>query len=214
VQTLETMATHAMRVVHAPDAHWRTAPLAYSPCFYLTMCVEMAIRAGMADAVLAAIESLRTIVLWTTADVDTRTVETQALDTLFTIAVASYAKPDSVWCFPAMKAMLSAAQRDIQIRQYNNLPTLETVLRRAVALAPFEVAMEKAGRQRLQTFPPYDMSFEANIAVLLDAVADQVAVDPQRRWINPFDPFLGASEDIIGHFREARISKTRSSKNG
>jgi hypothetical protein len=202
IKTLEAMTTHAMQVVHAPDGRWRTAPLAYSPCFYLGMCVQTAIRAGMADVVLAAIDSLQTILLKKTLAVDTATVEAQALDTLFTILVASYAKPDSVWAFPAMKAILIGARHDIQIRGYKHLPELEKVLQNALAVAAAEVQMEKAGMRRLQTFPPYDLGFEANIAMLLDIVADQVKVDPERDWANPFREFVEASEDIVHHFRD------------
>jgi hypothetical protein len=202
IQTLEAMTTHAMQVAHSPDGRWRSAPLAYSPCFYLGMCTETAIRAGMADAVLAAIDSLRTILLKKTTEIDTATVEAQALENLFKILVASYAKLDSVWAFPAMKAMLLGARHDIQIRGYDHLPLLENVLGHALAVAPFEVAMEKVGQRRLQTFPPYDMGFEGNIATLLDIVADQVKFDPKRRWINPFDEFVEASEDIVHHFRD------------
>jgi hypothetical protein len=153
IQTLEAMTTHAMRVVHTTDGRWRTAPLAYSPCFYLGMCAETLIRAGLADAVLAAIESLRVILLKKTREIDTATVEAQALDTLFTILVASYAKPDSVWAFPAMKAMLLGARHDIQVHRYEHMPMLEKVLGHALAVAPAEVAMERAGQRRLQTFP-------------------------------------------------------------
>jgi hypothetical protein len=207
IRTLEAMTTHAMQVIHAPDGRWRTAPLAYSPCFYLGMCVKIAIRAGMADAVLAAIDSLQTILLKKTTEIDTRTVEPQALDTLFTILVASYAKQDSVWAFPAMKAMLIGARHDLQIRGYQHLPELEDALGHALAVAPFEVQMEKAGMRRLQTFPPYDLGFEGNIAMLLDIVAGQVKVDPERRWINPFHEFVEASEDIVHHFRDlARVN--------
>ena len=80
MQTLEVMTTRAMEMVHSQDGHWQTAPLAYSPCFYLGMCVQTAIRENMADAVLAAVNSFQTILVKKTADVDTRTVEAQALE--------------------------------------------------------------------------------------------------------------------------------------
>jgi hypothetical protein len=144
------MTTHAMQVVHTADGRRRTAPLAYSPCFYLGMCTENLIPAGMSDAVLAAIESLRVIMLKKTGEIDTATVEAQALDNLLTILAASYARSDSVWAFPAMKAMLLGARHDIEIRAYQNLPMLEKVLGLALAVAPAEVAMERAGRRQLQ----------------------------------------------------------------
>jgi hypothetical protein len=201
MQTLEVMTTRAMEMVHSQDGHWQTAPLAYSPCFYLGMCVQTAIRENMADAVLAAVNSFQTILVKKTADVDTRTVEAQALESLFTITAASYARPDSVWAFPAMNAMLFAARRDIQVRGYRDLPMLKTVLGYSVLLAPLEVAMDKAGKRRIQTFPPYSLGFEANVAMLLYMVAGQVEVDAERPWVNPFHEFLEASEDIADHYR-------------
>jgi hypothetical protein len=206
IQTLEKMTTHAMQIVHVQAGRFRTAPLAYAPSFYMNMCTEIAIRTNMADAVLAAIDSFKTIYLKRTADVDTRTTETQALDSFFIIAVASYARPDSVWAFPAMKAMLIAARHDIEIRGYGNLPALESVLGKALQLAPYEVQMDATGQRRVQTFPPYDLGFEANLAMLLDKIASQITVDVERSWINPFHEFLQASEDIAHHFRD--LSRT------
>src|ERR1700747_1781361 len=72
IVTLEGMTTYAMTVIHTQAGHWQTAPLAYSACFYLSMCAETAMRTNMADAVLAAIGSFRTILLKKTTDVDTR----------------------------------------------------------------------------------------------------------------------------------------------
>ena len=202
IQTLEKMTTHAMQITHTPDGRWRTAPLAFAPAFYMNMCTEIAIRANMADAVLAAIDSFRTIYLKKTAEVETRTTESKVLKSLFTIAASSYARTDSVWAFPAMKAMLIAARHDIGVQGYDNLPALETVLRNALQLAPIEVKMETTGQRLVQTYPPYDLGFEANVAMLLDKVASQVTVDAERPWVNPFREFLEASEDIVHHFRD------------
>jgi hypothetical protein len=155
IRTLEAMTTHAMQVVHAPDRRWRTAPFAYSPCFYLGMCVQTAIRAGMADAVLAAIVSLQTILLKKTTEIDTTTVEAQALDTLrdpgrelreggFRLGLSGH------------EGHVNRGGHDLQIGGYQHLPQLEKVLGQALAVAPFEVQMEKVGMRRLQTFSPYD----------------------------------------------------------
>jgi hypothetical protein len=62
IQTFGAMTEHAMTIVH-DNAGWRRAPLSHSPCFYLDLCFQTAVRAGMADAVLAAVSSLQTILL-------------------------------------------------------------------------------------------------------------------------------------------------------
>jgi len=100
-----------------------------------------------------------------------------------------------------MKAMLIGARHDLRLRGYQDLPLLKTVLGHALAAAPLEIQMEKAGMRRLQTFPPYDLGFEGNIAILLDIVASQIKIDPDRGWINPFHEFVEASQDIVQHFR-------------
>jgi hypothetical protein len=202
IRTLEAMTTHAMQVVHAPDRRWRTAPFAYSPCFYLGMCVQTAIRAGMADAVLAAIVSLQTILLKKTTEIDTTTVEAQALDTLFVILVASYAKADSVWAFPAMKAMLIGAGMTFKLAATSICPSLK---RSSGRRSPSRHSKSRWRRSACAAFKRSRLTtlgFEGNIAMLLDIVAGQVKVDPERRWIDPFHEFVEASEDIVRHFRD------------
>jgi hypothetical protein len=86
--TLGNMAAHAMTMVHTSDLQ-RTAPLAFSPVFYMGLCAKAAIPVGVEDALLAAIEGTRTIFAKISTDTDTRAAEAQALDFLFTIAVSS-----------------------------------------------------------------------------------------------------------------------------
>ena len=69
-----------------------------------------------------------------------------------------------------------------------------------------EVAMEKAGKRMLQTFPPYSLGFEASVPALLEMVAHRVTVDAKRPRSNPFHDFLEAAEDVLDHYRE--LSKT------
>jgi len=134
-------------------------------------------------------------------------VEAQSLESLLRLAEASYITPDAVWGFPAVKAMLLAARHDIQLHGYDKYrTTFKKALDYARLLAPMEVAMETAGRRMLQTFPPYDLAFEANIPVLFEMVAHHVKVDAERPWSNPFDDFLEAAEDVRNHYRE--LSKT------
>jgi hypothetical protein len=81
IQTLGAMTTYAMGVIHDQSGRRQTTPLAYSPCFYLDLCVQTAIRANLPDAVLAAVEILQGILLTAAKDVDTSTVEAKALET-------------------------------------------------------------------------------------------------------------------------------------
>jgi hypothetical protein len=180
--------------------------LAYSPCFYLGLCVKTAIRANMGDAVLAAIKILQGIPLAATKDVDTSTVEAEALESLFTIAVSSYAVPDSGTAFPAVEAMLFAARHDIRTRGYRRLPKLKTVLTNILFLTPSEVAMEAAGKGVRQTYPAYSLGFEANIPALLEVVAHAALPVDGRRRAGPFREFLEAAEDIVHHYRQ--LAKT------
>jgi hypothetical protein len=206
VQIIAGMTTNAMTMIHLSHG-WKKAPLAFSPCFYLGLCATVAVKANMRDAVLAAVSGFQGILLSQTKDVDTPELEAQSLESLLRLAEVSYITPDAVWGFPAVKAMLLAARHDIQLHGYDKYrPTFKKVLDYARLLAPMEVAMETAGRRMLQTFPPYDLAFEANIPVLFEMVAHQVKVDAERPWSNPFDDFLEAAGDVRNHYRE--LSKT------
>jgi hypothetical protein len=204
MQIMAGMTTHAMTMVHLSHG-LKKAPLAFSPCFYLGGCATTAVKANMGDAVLAAVSGFQDILLSQTKDVDTAELEAQSLQSLLTLARASYA-PDAVWGFAAVKAMLLAARHDIQLHGYRDHSTLKTVLDYARLLAPMEVAEETAARRMLQTFPPYGLAYEANIPVLFEMVAHQVKVDAERPWSNPLDDFLEAAEDVRNHYRE--LSKT------
>lgn len=63
IRTFGRMAEHAMTILHEQNGLWRKAPLAFSPVFYLDLCVQIAIRAGMADAVLGGASALQAILL-------------------------------------------------------------------------------------------------------------------------------------------------------
>jgi hypothetical protein len=206
IQTIAGMTTHAMTMIHLSDGGWKKAPLAFSPCYWLGLCATIAVKSNMGDAALAAVSGFQTILLNQRKDLDTADLEAQSLESLLTLALTSYIKPDYVWGFPAVKAMLLAARHDIELHGYHDHPTLKTVLESVRSLAPLEIAMEKAGERRLQTFPSYDLGFEASVPALLEMVAHQVTVDSERPWVNPFHEFLEAAEDVRHHYRE--LSKT------
>jgi hypothetical protein len=206
IQIMAGMTTHAMTMIHLSHG-LKKAPLAFSPCFYLGLCATTAVKANMGDAVMAAVSGFQGILLSQTKDVHTAELEAKSLESLLTLAQASYIMPDAVWGFPAVKAMFLAARHDIELHGYDEYrTTLKTVLHYARLLAPWEVAMEKAGKRMLQTFPPYNLGFEANVPALLEMVAHRVTVDAKRPWSNAFHDFLEAAEDVWDHYRE--LSKT------
>jgi hypothetical protein len=156
----------------------------------------------MADAVLAAIESLRVILLKEKQRNRHRDRGGASARQSLHDPCRELREAGLRLGFSGDEGHVAGARHDIEIRGYENLPMLEKVLGHALAVAPAEVAMERAGRRQLQTFPPYDMGFEGNIAALLFIVAGQVKVDPERRRVNPFHEFVEASEDIVQHFRD------------
>jgi len=203
IRTFGAMTEHAMTILHEQNGTWRKAPLAFSPCFYLDLCVQIVIRAGMADAILAGVASLQAILLKPVKEVDTASTEAEAIQSLCAIAAAGYLKPELVSVYPATQAMLFAARHAIAIRGYRQQPTLKTVLTNLALLAAFEIVADKAGKRIMQTFPAYSLGFEASIPALLEMIAHHVQpVDPARPWVNPFHEFLGASEDIVHHYRD------------
>ena len=203
IRTFGAMTEHAMTILHEQNGMWRNAPLAYSPCFYLDLCVQIAIQTGMADAVLAAVSSLQSILLKPVREVDTRTTEAMAIQSLCGIAAAGYFKPELVCAYPATEALLFAARHDIAIRGYQQQASLKTVLTNLALLVAWEIQADMAGKRIMQTFPAYSLGFEANIPSLLEVVARRVQpVDPTRAWVNPFLEFKEASEDVVHHYRD------------
>jgi len=201
--TLGEMAAHAMTMVHTAERH-RTVPLAFSPVFYIHLCLKSALAAEMEDALLAAITATGKVFATMSDATDSDSAEEKALEILYSIALTSYARNTAVSCFKSVEMMLLAAQHDIRLRGCGDPGSLlRSVLSNVASLMPFEAKMDKAGHRRMQTFPPYSMGFEANIPTLLTEVGKQVEpVDPERSWVNPFHDFNQASETIIQHYRK------------
>ncbi len=202
IQMLAGMTTHAMTMVHSSELAQQTAPLAFSPCYWLGLCAATAVNFDMSDATLAAVEGFQAILLAQCKDLYTSTIKSQSLESLSKLLTAGYVKGDRVWGFPAVRAMLLAARHDIELHGYRNTPTLRGVLNYACLFTPMEVAMEKAGKRVMQVFPPYDLSFNCTPAALLELVSHQIKVDAGHQWANPFDEFLEAAEDIRHFYRQ------------
>jgi hypothetical protein len=151
--TLGNMASHAMTMVHTDDWH-KTAPLAFSPVFYLDLCVKPAMAAGMEDALLDAISATRKVFSEISKGTDTQAAEETALDVLWAIAVASYPRQAMVSCFKSVEMMLLAAQHDIRVRGYRDIGSLlSRVLPNIALLMPLEAVADKAGQRRNADIP-------------------------------------------------------------
>jgi hypothetical protein len=99
ISTLAEMTTHAMTITHSSEFGSRTAPLAYSPCYWLGLCAATAVSFDMADAALAAVEGFKTILLTQQKGLGGSEVESQSLDSLSKLLTGAYAKGDRVWGF-------------------------------------------------------------------------------------------------------------------
>src|SRR5262249_44988033 len=152
----------------------RRAPLTYGPVFYLKYAVEIASRANMQDALLEAVDALKKILLATKIGIDTQTAENEAIGVLWSIALVSYVHPDSVLCFPAVQAMLMTVAHELDMARAGNRAQIKDVLRKIALLVPAEVTADKAGKRLMQTFPPYSLAFEGNLAALLERVGRRV----------------------------------------
>jgi hypothetical protein len=202
---LGRMAAHAMTMVHT-TALQRTAPLAFSPVFYIEQCVKASLSVGMDDALLTAIEGTRQVFARISPDIDSNTAIEGALGVLFIISAAGYARPSSiVVSFRAVEMMLRAAQQDIRLRGYRGATsTLSIVLRNIAPLVPLEVAAEK-GHQRMmvQTFPPYSLTFESCLPALVEEAANKLkSVGSEGSCINLFHEFSNVSDAIVDHYRD------------
>jgi hypothetical protein len=191
------MAAHAMTMVHTSELQ-RTAPLAYAPVFYVDQCVKAALPAGMDDSLLAAIEGTRKVFAKISDDTDTRTAEERALDILFTIAVAGYARQSIVLCFAALEMMLRAAQHDIRIRGYRDV----TATLRASALKLRRLAGRRSTRlaakvRRPQVQNPITSAYGfADCVVKLEILARAAEASDNPQLASAFREHGGRPENI------------------
>jgi hypothetical protein len=199
---LGKLAAHAMTVIADEGAFGRSAPLAYAPVFYLNDCTKRASEAAMDDALLASIDGLGGVFRNVSKDVRSNEVEASALDGLFDIALSCYPRRANVPCFKAAEMMLACVNQNIRVRGYERVSHLRPVLAKLAELIPFEVVLDKAGERRLQIFPPYDLSFPSSLPAILAYLANEVAIDAERPWIDPYGDFTDASEHIVHHYRD------------
>jgi hypothetical protein len=97
--------------------------------------------------------------------------------------------------------MLRSIKFEIENMTDFDVDSLKSILRRIIYIIPFEVMADSSGNRRLQTFPAYDLGFEASIPMLLQSVAQNISVDSERPWSDPFSDLSEAMEVIRDHFR-------------
>jgi len=200
MSTMGRMALYATSIEARGVGGQEIAPLAFGASFYFDRAVRSALAANMNDATLRAINSLNSILLKRTLEVELTGVVEQVNETLFAIALDGMAKSNQTNVFRSIGAMLRSIQFEIANDRFD-ADSLKSTLLRITQIIPYEVMADSNGNRRLQTFPAYDLGFEASIPMLLQNMAQKVFVDKERPWSDPFHDLSEAMELIRDHFR-------------
>jgi hypothetical protein len=200
IRAMGRMTSHAMSVVAMSAGGQKIAPLAFGACYYFDRAIRSALAANMVDPALTAVTSIQSILVQRVPEVDVSSMISQANETLFAIAIDGYTKSNSILVFKSVRAMLAAIHFEIE-KEFFSDDSLRSVLGRILLMIPAEIVADKAGTRRLQTFPAYDLGFQASIPFLLQTVATKVRVDSERPWIDPFRDFSDVVEIIRDHYR-------------
>jgi hypothetical protein len=205
-QTFASMTGAATTVT--TNVHGRvTAPLAFSPAFYFDRCIQAAAKAQLPDAVRTGIFSVESLLLKLPENLSVDEMVSQLRECLFFVSITGYVRDDQAWTFPAVSAMLKSVNRDLQSNKYDHRSTIDELLERLLALVPLEVEKDVAGHRRLQTFPAYDLGFEASLPFLLQSIAAKIepVEEGKRLRVDPFADFVNAATAMSRHFQ--RIAK-------
>ncbi|MET4214380.1 hypothetical protein [Bradyrhizobium sp. LA2.1] len=197
-----TLALLAVGVTSAGASGVQAAPLAFAAAYFLDRSVRDAESASMIDAVLVGIRSLEALLMARKPDVLTNEMESQVRESLFELARASFRRAEShIVPYRAVTGMLTCAAYEIENREFSETDFGE-LLERISQLLPYELRADSSNQRRLMVFPPYSMSYEHSIPMLLQRVASKVTVDNEREWIDPFTDFLEASAGVRNHYRQ------------
>jgi hypothetical protein len=200
ISTMGRMALYAMSIAARGAGGQQIAPLAFGASFYFDRAVRATLAANMNDATLRAITSLSAILLNRPLEIELTGVAETANETLFAIAADGMAKSNQTNVFRSIGAMLRSIKFEIENDRFDS-DSLRSTLQRIVQIVPFEVMADSNGNRRLQTFPAYDLGFEASMPMLLQSVAQNISVDRERPWSDPFSDLSEAMEVIRDHFR-------------
>ncbi len=202
VNAYRDLALHALTLVHTDQLAGKSAPLAYSPVFYIKICSEKAASADMEDALLACVRAIGVILANLPDGVPVTEMQATAMDCLSGILLNSYVRKKNVSGSEAAQMMLIAAQKDLQVHGLQPTAVLKKVMRDFEQYMPLEVVADKTGQRTLQVFPAYSMGFQANLPTLLAESGKRVQpVDPERPWVDPFSEFAEVSRAIVHHYR-------------
>jgi hypothetical protein len=200
ISTMGRMALYAMSVAARGAGGQQIAPLAFGASFYFDLAVRATLAANMNDATLRAITSLSAILLNRPLAIQLTGVAETANETLFAIAADGFAKLNQTNVFHSIGAILRSIKFEIESNRFES-NSLRSTLQRIAQIVPLEVVADSNGHRRLQTFPAYDLGFEASIPMLVQSVVQTVSVDRERPWSDPFSELSEAMEVIRDHFR-------------
>jgi hypothetical protein len=200
ISTMGRMVLYAMSMTTREVGDQQIAPLAFGASFYFNRAVRAVLAANMNDATLNAITSLNSMLLNKPPEIELTGVMEQVNETLFAVAVDGIAKSNQINVFRSIGAMLRSVKFEIESDSFD-ADSLKSTLLRIFQIVPFEVVADSNGNRRLQTFPAYDLGFEASIPMLLQTIAQHVSVDKERPWSDPFSDLSEAMEVIRDHFR-------------
>lgn len=200
--SLSELTAHSMTITHASLV--TSAPLAFSPMYYMDACAKIAINVKMEDGVLAAIRGCGLIISRISKEVDTRDVESKIIEMLNHIALESYRNKSTVNFFASVEMMLTASFCEIRTRGFSRTGWItKDVLRRISNLVLFEFIMEANGERKFQIFPPYDMANEVRISGIFAEIAKNIEPPPEDRpYSDPFNELEDAASDFVQHYRD------------
>lgn len=202
INAYRDLVLRALTLVHVDDFGGKTAPLSYSPMFYIKICSEKAAAADMEDALLAVVRAVGVVQANLPDEVPVDEMQATAMDSLSGILLNSYVRKKNVSGAEAAKMMLLAAQKDLQANGFPPTAILRKIMREFEQYMSLEVLADKSGQRTLQVFPAYNVGFEANLPALLAESAALVRpVDPERPWVDPFSQFAEVSRAIVHHYR-------------
>jgi hypothetical protein len=200
ISSMGRMVVRAMSLVAIDGSGQKIAPLAYGACFFFDRAVRTVLTTDMTDATLHAITSLASILSNRSADAEMTGLTEQANDCLFAIAADGYRKAGQVTVFRAVEVMLHSLKFEIDKDNFD-AESLRSTLGRITQIIPLEVLADASGSRVTQTFPAYNLGFEASIPMLVQSVAQNVRVDPERPWNDPFSELSEVAEIVRDHYR-------------
>jgi hypothetical protein len=198
ITELGGMAVQAMTMVHTQASGWKTTPLSHAPVYYLKVCADAAAKAQMDDALLAAVHAIGPVFGRISNNFESEAAEATAVNCLFDIAVAAYARRSHAPADEAVNMMLAVAKHELKVRGFPYNHGLRSILNNIATLVPFEVLLERSGQRVGHVFAPYGQD---GLVTLLFEESKKVAPH-EHHWVNPYRELEELSQQIVDHYRE------------